>query len=114
MPSLDAYDAVVNLVGENLFSHRRSARVTQELRESRDRLEAIVEDAPDAIVTADGAGAVESFNPAAESMFGYGAGEAIGRKIDLLLPGATSPGAQGPSIGRRPNARQVTAIRASG
>lgn len=35
LPPLDAYHAVVNLAGENLFGHRWNARVKQRLRESR-------------------------------------------------------------------------------
>lgn len=35
LPQLDAYDAVVNLTGENIFGRRWSGKVKQELRESR-------------------------------------------------------------------------------
>jgi two-component system sensor kinase FixL len=47
---------------------------------------AIVETATDAIATIDEAGIIQSFNPAAELVFGYAAAEAIGRNISLLLP----------------------------
>ncbi len=46
--------------------------------ESQHRLEAIVNTArPNGIITIDGAGIIESLNPAAEQMFGYAAAEAI-------------------------------------
>ncbi|GAK61392.1 multi-sensor hybrid histidine kinase [Candidatus Vecturithrix granuli] len=50
------------------------------------RLHAIVEAAADAIITIDEQGRIETFNPAAERMFGYERAEAIGRLINLLMP----------------------------
>lgn len=55
------------------------------LRESEQRIRAIVETATDAIVTVGPDGRVLSFNPAAERMFGYAAGEAVGREVRLLV-----------------------------
>jgi two-component system chemotaxis sensor kinase CheA len=39
-----------------------------------------------AVIAADEDGVIESFNPAAERMFGYPAAEAIGQKLSLLMP----------------------------
>jgi PAS domain S-box-containing protein len=50
------------------------------------RLRAILESAVDAIVTIDATGRVESFNPAAERLFGYAAAEVIGRNVSVLMP----------------------------
>jgi len=58
----------------------------QALRESEARLRAIVSTAVDAIITICQDGTIESFNPAAERMFGYSATEAIGQNIKLLMP----------------------------
>ena len=41
----------------------------------------------DAVVALDALGTIESFNPAAEQIFGYAADEVIGRRADCLLPG---------------------------
>lgn len=50
------------------------------------RLRAIVEAAADAIITIDEHGSIETFNPAAERMFGYERTEIIGQPINLLMP----------------------------
>jgi PAS domain S-box-containing protein len=50
------------------------------------KLKAILESAVAAIITIDTAGRVESVNAAAERMFGYAAGEVIGRNISMLMP----------------------------
>lgn len=56
------------------------------LRESRERLEAIVNTATSAIITIDEHGIVASFNPAAEKMFGYTKQEVIGQNVKMLMP----------------------------
>ncbi len=40
----------------------------------------------DAVVVADAAGAVILWNPAAERMFGFTAEEALGRRMDMIIP----------------------------
>ncbi|MBI1206586.1 MAG: PAS domain S-box protein [Azospirillum sp.] len=59
--------------------------------EQKLRLTAVLGTVADAILTIDEAGVVESFNPAAERIFGYTAGEVIGRNVAMLMP---SPFAQ--------------------
>ncbi len=51
-------------------------------------LRAIVDSLMDGLVTIDEAGLIESFNPAAETIFGWQADEIIGRNIRLLMPAA--------------------------
>jgi PAS domain S-box-containing protein len=48
---------------------------------------AVVEQAPDALIFADRAGTIQLWNARAEAIFGYAAGEAIGRSLDLIVPG---------------------------
>lgn len=54
--------------------------------DSQRRLEAILETAVDGIITIDERGVIDSFNPAAERLFGYTADEAIGANVAILMP----------------------------
>lgn len=49
-------------------------------------LNAIIESAVDGIITISEKGVIESANPAAEKLFGYGRGELIGQKVNILMP----------------------------
>jgi len=54
--------------------------------ESEARLRAIFDHALDAIITIDPRGIVQTFNPAAERIFGWNEREVIGRNINMLMP----------------------------
>jgi PAS domain S-box-containing protein len=56
------------------------------LRDSETRTRAILQTAVDGIITIDMRGTIESFNPAAERLFGYTANEVIGQNINMLMP----------------------------
>lgn len=56
------------------------------LRESEQRLTAIVDGATDAIISADGGGRITLFNPAAEQIFRRRAIDVVGAPMDQLLP----------------------------
>ncbi len=49
-------------------------------------ISAVVETAADGIVTINSKGIVQSFNRAAEGMFGYGSAEVIGQNVSMLMP----------------------------
>jgi PAS domain S-box-containing protein len=68
------------------------------------KFEAVVETAGDGIVTADESGRVETFNAAAERMFGYSADEISGEGVPVLLS------AEARGDGARPGARLDEAI----
>lgn len=53
---------------------------------SEERLRHLVATAPDAILSVDSHGTIESFNAAAETLFGYAESEVIGQPLALLLP----------------------------
>ena len=52
------------------------------------RFQAIVEGAPEAIIAANPEGVIRLWNPGAEVMFGYRADEALGQRLDLIIPEA--------------------------
>ena len=58
----------------------------QETKEEKLRHQAIVEMASDGIVTTDSMGAIDSFNSAAERLFGYSVDEVLGENIGMLMP----------------------------
>lgn len=64
------WNTIMSLLDENLQQH----------------FAAIVEGSNDAIVAKDLNSIILSWNPAAERMFGYAAGEVVGRPITLLIP----------------------------
>ena len=56
------------------------------LREAEERVRSVVNHVIDGIITIDERGMVESFNPAAEKIFGYPAVEVVGRSVNMLMP----------------------------
>lgn len=51
-----------------------------------ERFRALVTSAPDALIMVDLNGRIELFNSRAEALFGYSAGEALGKPLELLIP----------------------------
>lgn len=75
-------DSVVEL-NLDVTEERRSQAMLEE-REAR--LRSVLETAPDAIITIDERGTIQTFSHAAEKLFGYAAGEVIGRNVKMLMP----------------------------
>ncbi|HEX8408242.1 MAG TPA: ATP-binding protein [Thermoanaerobaculia bacterium] len=67
----------------------------RELRQSEARTRSIIENAIGALITIAEGGAIESVNPAAEQIFGYGAKELIGGRFRTLLGNFECAGALG-------------------
>ncbi|KPK88810.1 MAG: hypothetical protein AMJ88_18380, partial [Anaerolineae bacterium SM23_ 63] len=60
-------------------------RVNEELRNQKEYYEAIFNNSPVAVVAGESDGKVMSWNPAAETLFGYTQEEAVGRHVDDLV-----------------------------
>ncbi|HZM34898.1 MAG TPA: PAS domain S-box protein [Burkholderiales bacterium] len=61
-----------------------------QLRQAEERMRSVVDHVVDGIISIDEQGIIQSFNPAAERIFGYAATEAIGRNVRMLMPEAYS------------------------
>jgi len=57
-----------------------------ELIDGEQKQRAILESVPDAIITIDEHGTIQSFNPGAEKTFYYNSSEVIGKNVTLLMP----------------------------
>ena len=61
-------------------------RIQGVLEDTQTRLRTILDNVLDGIIMIDGSGTVISINPAVIKMFGYEAGEIVGRNIKMLMP----------------------------
>jgi PAS domain S-box-containing protein len=65
---------------------RRGKTADKTLRASQARLAGILDTADDAIISLDGNQCITLFNQGAEKIFGYTAGEILGKPLDVILP----------------------------
>jgi PAS domain S-box-containing protein len=66
------------------ITERKQAEIS--LQDQAQRTQAILDNVIDGIITIDGTGSISSFNRAAETIFGYSAGEVIGSNVNILMP----------------------------
>jgi PAS domain S-box-containing protein len=85
-------------LAENELNVVRLSQALVIQRESEARVRAVVDNVADGIITYDEHGTIESFNRAAQRLFGYDALKAIGRNVRVLAPasGTPPPDQQGP------------------
>ncbi len=75
-----------DLKAELLQAATLVSRAGQDLESKDCMIRSILQTTVDGIITIDERGLVETYNPAAEKIFGYPAAEVIGRKINMLMP----------------------------
>jgi PAS domain S-box-containing protein len=68
--------------GEPVHPQRRGEPV----EDTSSLAESILEQIADAVIYADDTGTIMRWNHAAAALFGYSAAEALGRKLDLIIP----------------------------
>lgn len=85
-PYLLAAVATVAALGAVVTSRRTLRRTLEAFQDREERLRSVLNTVPDAIITIDDKGLVTTFSPVAERVFGYRAGEVIGRNVDMLMP----------------------------
>jgi PAS domain S-box-containing protein len=72
--------------GPNSGNHKMDPNQITQAEQAQARLAAIVESSGDAIISKDINGIINSWNAAAERIFGYSAQEAIGQSITIIIP----------------------------
>lgn len=74
-----------NLIAEY---HNEQQRILAEdqLKHNEERLQAVLDNVLESIITIDRQGIVQSINPSTEKTFGYGADEIIGQNVKMLMP----------------------------
>src|ERR1043166_476472 len=89
MPTGDEVEVLARAFNQMVTSRNEAAKqLEQALAASEDETRAMVNSAPDGIITIDGRGTVLTFNPASERMFGYEAAKGVGRSVGMPTPPA--------------------------
>jgi len=81
----DRQDMPVKMRGV-IFDIDDQKRAERSLKARERHLRSILETVPDAMIVIDEQGFMQSFSVAAERLFGYGAAEAIGQNVSMLMP----------------------------
>ena len=79
----DAEDTFVTVINSDITNLKLAQ---QDLFAREAHLNSILETVPDAMIVIDERGQVQSFSIAAERLFGYRAGEIVGKNIKILMP----------------------------
>jgi PAS domain S-box-containing protein len=82
------HDELGNVIGVSAIARdiTRHQEIVKLISQSETRYRAIVDNVGEAIITVGAEGMIESFNAAAERIFGYSADDIVGRNINLLVP----------------------------
>ena len=63
-----------------------NALATRLINDQKESLRAVLDNVVDGIITINDTGIIDSFNPAAEKLFGYRADEVAGQNVKMLMP----------------------------
>jgi PAS domain S-box-containing protein len=77
---------LIGLIADFYWLSTDAQRAEQAYRDQAARTQSILDGATDAIITISAGGVVESYNRAAEQMFGYSPDQVIGENVTLLMP----------------------------
>ncbi|QKJ67710.1 SpoIIE family protein phosphatase [Deefgea piscis] len=80
----DASTDLLQVIQDLKNSLQESREIANLFQKQRALLHNILNTAPDAIITSDAKGCVESFNPAAQAMFGWSEPEMLGKDVAIL------------------------------
>lgn len=83
---LQPYLATSASIIQAIRNDERRKKAEEGLVKSEQRIRSIVENVIDAIITIDNHGIIQTFNPAAERIFGYLADQVIGNNVRILVP----------------------------
>lgn len=77
----------LKMVNEELHNEILDRKLAEKaLLESKEQINSVMDNIVDGIITIDGDGILETFNPAAEKIFGYNSEEIIGKNVNILMP----------------------------
>ncbi len=77
---------LLEMLSEYLAVAIRNSHLYGEVAEKKQSLEKVIRSAGDAIISVDGEGKIQDWNPAAKRIFGWTREQALGRPLTMLLP----------------------------
>lgn len=78
---------IFNIIGRNIATQEAIRKSTRELEYRKQHTEAILNTVLEGIITINVNGIIQTFNPAAENIFGYKKEEVIGKNVKMLMSG---------------------------
>lgn len=75
-----------SLTSRNIYTKKLVRDKTASLRESQEKMRAIVENTVDGLITINERGVIETYNVACEKIFGFTPEEVIGQNVKILMP----------------------------
>ncbi|NQT63289.1 MAG: PAS domain S-box protein [Candidatus Marinimicrobia bacterium] len=85
IPFTDADHDFVRLMGQWVSRVLEQEKATRELQRSEEKFRAVVQSAVVGVITMDALGTIESYNDAAQQIFGFTSKEVLGKNIKMLM-----------------------------